>query len=115
MSETSATDVRRVGSAIRLRPEKRAEYLELHSAVWPEVEAQITRSNIRNFTIFLREDMLFSYLEYVGEDYAGDMAAIKADPHTQRWWALTDPCQEQLPGTPEGENWAPMDAIWHLD
>lgn len=115
MSETVSSAVRRIGSVTQLRTEKRAEYLELHAAVWPEVEAQITRSNIRHFTIFLLEDMLFSYLEYVGTDYAADMAAMQADPDTQRWWALTDPCQERLPGTPDGDNWAPMTEIWHLD
>ena len=35
-------------------------------------------------------------------------------PATRRWWALTDPCQERLPGTPEGEQWLPLPEVWHL-
>ena len=115
MPETAAGGVQRFGSVIKLRPEKRDEYLELHANVWPAVEAQISRSNIRNYTIFLRDDLLFGYFEYVGEDYAADMAAIKADEETRRWWALTDPCQERLPGTADGEQWASLAEIWHLD
>lgn len=105
----------RYGSAIRLRPEHRERYLELHAVVWPEVEATLTASNIRNYTIWLLDDLLVSYFEYVGTDYAADMARIAADPDTQRWWELTDPCQERLPGTPEGQQWKSLPEIWHLD
>jgi L-rhamnose mutarotase len=40
---------------------------------------------------------------------------MAADPATQRWWALTEPCQRQLDGTPAGSWWAPADEIWHQD
>jgi L-rhamnose mutarotase len=43
-----------------------------------------------------------------------DQARIRADPATQRWWQLTDPCQDRHPGTPEGEQWAPLTEVWHL-
>ncbi len=52
---------RRFGMACRLRPERREEYLELHAAVWPGVESMITACGIRNFTIFVRGDVLFGY------------------------------------------------------
>ena len=35
---------------------------------------------------------MFSYFEYVGEDYEADMAKMAADPATQRWWTHTHPC-----------------------
>jgi L-rhamnose mutarotase len=104
----------RYASCVRLRPEYRERYLELHAQVWPEVESTLAAANIRNYTIFLRGDMLFSYYEYVGADHAADQARIRADPATQRWWQLTDPCQERLPDTPEGEQWAPLTEVWHL-
>ena len=104
----------RYASCVRLRPEYRERYLELHAQVWPEVESMLAAANIRNYTIFLRGDMLFDYYEYVGTDHAADQARIRADPTTQRWWQLTDPCQERLPGTPEGEQWAPLTEVWHL-
>jgi L-rhamnose mutarotase len=107
--------MQRFGSVIRVRPEKRDEYLALHAAVWPEVEDMISRANIRNYTIFIHGDLLFGYYEYVGDDHAADQARIAADPATNRWWALTDPCQERLPDTPEGSQWAPMAQAWHLD
>ncbi len=105
----------RYGSVIRLRPQRRDDYLVLHRSVWPSVEATLTRANIRNYTIFVRDDLLFAYYEYVGDDFDADFAMIAADPDTRRWWALTDPCQERLDGTPDGLQWAPMEQIWHLE
>ena len=107
--------MRRFGSVIRIVPGKRDEYLALHAAVWPAVEARLTASNVRNYTIFIRGDMLFGYYEYVGEDYAADMAAVAADPETQRWWSVTDPCQQRLSDAANGEQWSVLTEVWHLD
>ena len=105
----------RYGMAARLRPEKRAEYLELHANAWPGVEAMITECNIRNFTIYVLGDVIFGYFEYVGDDYEADQAKMAADPVTQEWWARTGPCQ--LPFEPDSDlpNWQIMDEAWHLD
>jgi L-rhamnose mutarotase len=105
--------VTRHASVIRLRPEKESEYRALHAAVWPGVLEQIARSNIRNYSIFLRDGTLFSYFEYVGDDFEADMTAIATDPVTQRWWQLTDPCQEPVPSAAQGERWAPLEEVFH--
>ena len=107
--------MQRHGSIIRLRPEHEAEYRRLHAEVWPEVLAQIERSGIRNYSIFLHDGMLFSYFEYVGDDFEGDMARMAADPETQRWWDWMMPMQEPLADRAEGEWWASMEEVFHLD
>jgi len=111
---TSAPPQRR-GQVIRLRPEHTEEYLRLHREVWPEILAMITACNLRNYSIYLHGDLLFSYFEYVGADFAADMARMAADPATQRWWALTDPCQEQVPGAAAGEWWTVLPEVFHHD
>src|SRR3979409_381086 len=62
--------MQRYGMVIGIRPEMMGEYKRLHAAVWPTVLAQISRSHIRNYTIYFREpeNLLFSYFEYHGED-----------------------------------------------
>lgn len=107
--------MRRLAQTIRLRPEHRKEYLELHRAVWPSVESALRAAHIRNYTIFLRGDVLFSYFEYDGDDFDADVAAIAADPDTQRWWQLTDPCQQPWPDAGTGGNWSDLEEIWHLE
>jgi L-rhamnose mutarotase len=97
-----------------LRPDRREEYLRLHAAVWPEVEERLRASHLSNYSIFLHGDLLLAYFEYTGDDYEADMAAIAADPTTQRWWELTDPCQEPVAGAPAGAVWADAQPVWSL-
>ena len=112
--------MKRYGSIVGVREEKIEEYNRLHADVWPDVLDRIHRSNIRNYSIFLRKlpdgkHYLFSYFEYVGSDFAADMAAMAADPRTQEWWKITDPCQEPLPDRAEGEWWAAAAEVFHVD
>ncbi|NSW56473.1 MAG: L-rhamnose mutarotase [Armatimonadetes bacterium] len=105
----------RYGMVIGVRPEKLEEYKKLHAAVWPEVLAMIRDCNIRNYSIYHRDGLLFSYFEYIGEDYEADMAKMAADPTTQKWWELCMPCQNPVPTRSEGEWWAPMEEVFHTD
>ena len=109
--------MKRYGSVIGLRPEQMAEYKRLHAAVWPEVLAQIRRSTITNYSIYLREpeNLMFAYFEYVGTDYEGDMAAMAKDPKTQEWWALCMPMQKPLDSRADGEWWAGTEEVFHMD
>lgn len=112
--------MKRHASIIGLRPGKIAEYKRLHAAVWPEVLAMIAACNMRNYSIFLRKlpdgnHYLFSYFEYVGKNFAADMAKMAADPKTQEWWKVCIPCQDPLPDRAEGEWWADMEEVFHTD
>lgn len=107
--------MQRYGSLIKLRPEKLDEYKQLHANVWPEVLQMIRQCNIRNYSIFFKDGYLFSYYEYIGDDFNADMKKMAADPNTQAWWKLTDPCQEPLETCREGEWWAGMEEFFHTD
>jgi L-rhamnose mutarotase len=102
---------------IGLNEERKADYVRLHAAVWPDVLKMITACNIRNYSIFLKEpeNLMFSYYEYYGNDYAADMAKMAADPVTQDWWAVCMPCQKPLDTRQPGEWWAVMPEAFHLD
>jgi L-rhamnose mutarotase len=106
---------RRFGQVLRVRPEHRESYVAHHAAVWPEVLEIIHRYGIRNYSIFLHEDTLFAYLEYVGDDYEADMRALGEEPKTKEWWAIMEPMQDQLPSRAEGEWWATMTEVFHTD
>lgn len=107
--------MKRIGQIIRLKPEMEARYKELHAACWPAVLEKIHDCNIRNYSIFLRDGLLFSYLEYVGDDFAADMEKMAADPMTQLWWKETDPCQEPVETAGEGVWWADLEEVFHTD
>ncbi|MCD6335462.1 MAG: L-rhamnose mutarotase [Candidatus Latescibacterota bacterium] len=107
--------MKRYGSLIRVRPDQFEEYKRLHAHVWPEVLRMIEACHIRNYSIYHKDGFLFSYFEYVGDDYEGDMAKMAADPTTQKWWDVCKPCQEPLETRAEGEWWAGMEEVFHTD
>jgi len=112
--------MKRYGMVIGLKADRIQEYQELHAAAWPKVLEMIAQCHIRNYTIYRRQlddgrHYLFSHFEYVGNDFAADMAKMAADPTTQRWWAVCKPCQEPLAGRSPTEWWAEMDEVFHCD
>ena len=107
--------MKRCGTVIKVRPEKFDEYKELHADVWPDVLQMIKQCNIQNYSIYHKDGCLFSYLEYVGEDFEGDMAKMAADPITQKWWDVCKPCQEPLANRAQGQWWADMEEVFHCD
>lgn len=106
---------KRYASVIRLKPEMEAEYRRLHADPWPGVLEALKRANVQNYSIFLRDGVLFSYFEYVGPDYERDMAAMAEDETTRQWWGYTDPCQQPVDTAGEGQWWAPAEEVFHLD
>lgn len=107
--------MRRIGQIIGVKPEQIEAYERIHASVWPEVLAMIHACNIRNYSIFRHDTLLFAYMEYIGEDFAADMAKMAADPKTREWWTITDPMQEPLETRGEGEWWAAMREVFHID
>ena len=107
--------MKRYGMIVKVKPEKAEEYRRLHAAVWPKVLEMITKCNIRNYSIFHRKELLFSYFEYAGEDFESDMKKMAADPTTQEWWAVCTPCFAPIDPDQEKAWWTEMDEIFHLD
>ena len=107
--------MRRYGNVIRVKPEKLEEYKRLHANPWPEVIEMIEKCNITNYSIYYRDGLLFSYYEYVGDDFEADMAKMAAHPKMPEWWALCEPCQTPLESCGEGEWWASAEEVFHYD
>jgi L-rhamnose mutarotase len=107
--------MKRYGSVIRVRPESVETYKRYHAEVWPGVLDMIRSCNIRNYSIFLKDDFLFGYFEYHGANYAEDMAKMAADPKTQEWWDVMMPMQRPLETRAPGEWWANMEEVFHCD
>jgi L-rhamnose mutarotase len=107
--------MKRVASVIGLPPEHAAEYERLHADVWPAVLERLSTNNIVNYSIYRYGDLLFSYMEYSGDDFDADMAEMAADPGTQAWWALCKPLQRPLDDRADGEWWKDIPEIFHLD
>ena len=109
--------MQRMSHIIRIKPEIIDEYKRIHAAVWPEILQAIHDSNIRNYSIFLKEpeNLLIAYWEYVGTDYKADMEKIKLAPRMQEWWDITDPMQQKMDSAKPGEWWASTEEVFHTN
>ena len=110
----------RYGMVLGVKEDKIDEYTKLHAAVWPGVLKMIKECNIQNYSIYLRKlpdgnHYLFSYFEYTGSDFEGDMAKMAADPTTQKWWSVCEPLQVPFEDRAEGEWWTAMKEVFHTD
>lgn len=107
--------MRRIAQIIQLNPEREAAYIRYHQQVWPAVLATIAACHITNYSIFLRNGLLFSYFEYHGTDFEQDMARMAACLDTQRWWSIMDPMQVPMPDALPGEKWSEMREVFHFE
>ncbi len=111
--------VQRYGMVIGIEEQNIPEYKKLHAEAWPGVLKKIDKCHIQNYSIYLGEakpgkHYLFGYYEYTGRDYQADMAKMKKDETTQKWWKHTDPLQVPLATRQEGEWWANWEEVFHF-
>ena len=105
--------MRRFGQVIRVKPDAVDVYERLHADPWPAVLAAIAAANIRNYSIYRHDDVLFAYFEYIGDDLEVDMARMAADPAVVEWWSLTDAMQVPYPERDPGAWWLTLREIFH--
>ncbi len=102
----------RIGFAMRLRPGAEAEYRRRHAAVWPELLADLKAAGARNYSIFLRGDDLFAYLEV--EDFERFTTTMAASAANARWQPemadLIDPLTDPATGFHRR-----LDEVFHLE
>ncbi len=112
--------MKRLGWVGRLKPELVKKYVDLHADTWPGVLKRNKACNLQNYSIFLKKlpdggHYLFSYVEYVGEDFDADMKRMAADEEVQRWWAECKPCFESIEDLPPGDVWATMEQVFYQE
>lgn len=103
--------MKRYGRIVKVKPEMLEKYKKLHDNPWPEVTKAITQCNIVNFSIFHRDEYLFSYFEYVGDDFQKDMDRL--GELTKEWLTETDQCQSPIETAAEGELWTFMEEVFY--
>ena len=77
----------RFAMAVRLKEEKREFYIKNHANVWPEVLDELKKIKVKNYSIYLKEDFMFGYLEYDGSDFNKPLTlqSVKGTPSPNTW------------------------------
>lgn len=112
-SEETMTE--RYAMAVRLKDEKRDFYIKNHANVWPEVLSELKKIKVKNYSIYLKEDFMFGYLEYDGNNLDEDMATMQKIPIVDKWTKLMIDCFNPFPNNENNNSWVMMDEIFHLD
>ncbi len=100
----------RVGFVLRVKPDKVAEYVRAHGAVWPEMLEALRGAGIRNYTIFRASNEMFGYFET--DDLASAEAYLAEQEVSTRWQgAMAELLEERVPdqGPPQ------LEEIFRLD
>jgi L-rhamnose mutarotase len=105
--------VQRVCFQLQVKPERLAEYVERHAAVWPDMLRAIADSGRRNYSLFLRPDgLLIGYYETESDEES--QAALTADPRTAAWEAAMADYFVALDGRPD-QNSLTLTEIFNLE
>tara|TARA_B110000014_G_C20120984_1_gene594022 strand:+ start:781 stop:1110 length:330 start_codon:yes stop_codon:yes gene_type:complete len=105
----------RYAMAVRLKNEKREYYIENHANVWPEILSELKKIKIKNYSIYLKEDFMFGYLEYGGDNFDKDMAEMGKIPIVDKWTNLMIDCFNPFPNNEENNSWVMMDEIFYME
>lgn len=107
----------RHGFLLRVRQDRIEEYKLYHREVWPEVLDAIRRAGICNYSIYLKDDLLFGYYEYEGPpgEYRARLDEMAAALRVREWWDIMEPMQQPLETRRPGEWWAEMEEVFHTD
>ena len=106
---------KRYAMAVRLKEEKREFYIKNHQNVWPEVLSELKKIKVKNYSIYLKEDFMFGYLEYEGDNFDQDMTDMQKIPIVEKWTNLMINCFNPFPGNEDNNSWVMMDEIFYLE
>ncbi len=98
---------------LQVRPERMAEYVERHQAVWPEMQDALRATGWRNYSLFLRSDgLLIGYVE--ADDLEASRAAMARTEVNARWQAEMAEFFTGIDGRPPDEGFVLLQEVFHL-
>ena len=105
----------RYAMAVKLKDEKREYYIKNHANVWPEILDELKKIKVKNYSIFLKEDFMFGYLEYDGDNFDQDMGEMSKIAIVDKWTKLMIDCFNPFPNNEENNSWVMMDQIFFME
>ena len=107
--------IKRYAMAIRLKDEKKDFYLKNHKNVWPEILSELKKIKVKNYSIFLKDNFMFGYLEYDGDNFDKDMEEMQSIPIVNKWTKLMIDCFNPFPNNEKNNSWVMMDEIFYME
>jgi L-rhamnose mutarotase len=102
----------RIAFTMRVKPGQEQEYRRRHEAVWPAMLEALKAAGCRNYSIYMKGQDLFAYMEV--DDFQAFLSQMAADAESSRWEAHMAGIMERgiLPQTGFHER---LVEVFHLD
>jgi L-rhamnose mutarotase len=102
----------RIAFTMRVKSGQEQEYRRRHEAVWPAMLQALKSAGCRNYSIYMKGQDLFAYMEV--EDFQRFLKLMAAEPESDRWEAHMADIMERgiLPETGFHER---LIEVFHLD
>lgn len=95
----------RIAMTLNINPDNVQEYVDHHAHSRPEVRDALSSVGIRNLSVWVWNDRLFYYAEYVGHEAFDDaMSRYSLMAGVKEWEELMQKYQVKIPGS-EGIVW----------
>ena len=105
--------MKRVGFQFKIRPDRLAEYKDLHQHVWAEMLDALRETGWHNYSVFLRPDgLVFGYFE-TEQSLATAQAKMAAMEVNTRWQQFMAPFTDSS-ARPD-ETFVELEEYFHLD
>ncbi len=87
LASTQARSSQRCCFLLHVRPDRLAEYVEVHQHVWEEMREALSRTGWRHYSLFLHpaDGLVVGYFE--SDDVASAMRAMRDQDVNTRWQA----------------------------
>ena len=103
--------MKRVAFKMKLKPGCKAEYIQRHNNVWPEIVELIKKSGISDYSIFLDEE---TNLLFAVQKVSGDVSSqgLGSEAIQQKWWdSMSDIMEVNADNSPVS---IPLEEVFHL-
>ena len=104
--------MKRAALKMQLKEGYEAEYKKRHDEIWPELEKEISRAGISDYSIFLDEETLtlFAVQKLTEDNTADDLPQTEI---VKKWWAYMADIMETNPDNSPVSK--PLKEMFHMD
>jgi L-rhamnose mutarotase len=104
--------MKRVAFKMQLKKGYEAQYKKRHDEIWPELEKEISKAGVRDYSIFLDEETLalFAVQKLTEVNTADDLPQAEI---VKKWWAYMADIMDTKPDNSPVSK--PLKEVFHMD
>ena len=104
--------MQRIAFVMRVKAGREQEYRGRHEAVWPEMLRALKDAGCSNYSIYMKGQDLFAYMEVA--DFEGFKRQMSSNADAQRWEEQMEPIMERAIQPDTGFHEV-VPEVFHLD